>query len=136
MAVNTRIAFPTMKVKEGKVEVIIPKLDAFITKTSDYAPSKAPVFYNPVMELNRDIAILAFKSYQKMVRREISFCEPLTSSGIRGVRIAVEVPCTQKIVIGDINQKATQLATLNVKLNDLEDRITIENKDANLLLSQ
>jgi tRNA (guanine26-N2/guanine27-N2)-dimethyltransferase len=136
MVIITEIAFPTEKVNEGKVEVIIPKLDAFITKTSDYAPSKAPVFYNPIMELNRDIAILTFKSYQKLMKREISFCEPLTSSGIRGVRIAIEVPYINKIIINDINPRAVQLATLNVKLNDLEDRITIENKDANLLLSQ
>ncbi|MDH5267467.1 MAG: hypothetical protein OEW62_07315, partial [Candidatus Bathyarchaeota archaeon] len=24
----------------------------------EYAPSKAPVFYNPVMKLNRDVAVL------------------------------------------------------------------------------
>jgi len=133
---NIDHVFPTEKIKEGKTEVIVPKLEAFKSKASDYAPSKAPVFYNPIMELNRDFAILAVKSYQKMVKRAISFCEPLTSSGIRGVRIGVEVPEIEKIVIGDINFRAIKLATLNVKINDLEDLIAIENQDANFLLSK
>lgn len=136
MAKNTEDTFPTEKVKEGKIEVIVPKLEAFKSKTSDYAPSKAPVFYNPVMELNRDFAILAVKSYQKMVGKEISFCEPLTSSGIRGARIATEVPHIKKIIIGDINIRATKLASLNVRLNGLENLIAVENEDANFLLNQ
>lgn len=129
-------AYPTEKVHEGKVEVIVPKLDAFVSKASDYAPSKAPVFYNPVMELNRDIAVLAVKTYQKMIDKEISICEPLTSSGIRAVRLGVEVSNIEQIVIGDISQKAIQLANLNVKLNGLEEIISVNHMEANLLLSQ
>ena len=129
-------AYPTEKVHEGKVEVIVPKLDAFVSKASDYAPSKAPVFYNPVMELNRDIAVLAVKTYQKMIDKEISICEPLTSSGIRAVRLGVEVSNIGQIVIGDISQKAIQLANLNVKLNGLKELISVNHMEANLLLSQ
>ena len=83
--------FPTETIKEGNVKVIVPKLTAFATTPSDYAPSKAPVFYNPVMELNRDIAILAFQVQQRMAKRLISVCEPLTSSGIRALRFATEI---------------------------------------------
>lgn len=128
--------FPIEKIKEGKIEVIVPKLDAFKTKASDYAPSKAPVFYNPVMELNRDLAILAVRTYQKILKKEITFFEPLTSSGIRGVRIAKEVPKIKKILLGDIRPIATRLAKLNVKYNDLDELIEVENKDANFLLNQ
>ena len=74
--------FPTETVKEGKVYVVVPKLEAFKKQPSDYASSKAPVFYNPVMELNRDITILVFQAFQRLVNREISICEPLTSTGI------------------------------------------------------
>ncbi len=48
--------FPTVTVKEGRVETLVPRLEAFVRLPSDYAPSKAPVFYNPVMELNRDLS--------------------------------------------------------------------------------
>ena len=64
--------FPTETVKEGKVRVVVPKLEAFKKQPADYAPSKAPVFYNPVMELNRDISVLAFQAYQRMMNRDIS----------------------------------------------------------------
>jgi tRNA (guanine26-N2/guanine27-N2)-dimethyltransferase len=55
--------FPSETIREGKVKVVVPKLKAFKKQPCDYAPSKAPVFYNPVMELNRDITILAFQAY-------------------------------------------------------------------------
>jgi tRNA G26 N,N-dimethylase Trm1 len=56
--------------RKGAVKVLVPKLEAFVKEPWEYAPSKAPVFYNPVMELNRDIAVLALQAYQRMVNRE------------------------------------------------------------------
>jgi tRNA (guanine26-N2/guanine27-N2)-dimethyltransferase len=127
--------FPSEMVKEGKVKAVVPKLDAFVSQPSDYAPSKAPVFYNPVMELNRDISVLAFQAYQRLVNREISICEPLTGSGIRGVRFAAEIHRVKKVVISDISERAVKLAKHNVYLNGLQDRVTVQRKDANCLLS-
>jgi tRNA (guanine26-N2/guanine27-N2)-dimethyltransferase len=127
--------FPTETVKEGKVHVLVPRLEAYKKEPSDYAPSKAPVFYNPVMELNRDLAVLAFRAYQCTMGREISICEPLTSSGIRGIRLATEVSGVKKVVISDINERAFKLAKHNVRLNGLEQRVTVKRKDANCLLS-
>ena len=83
--------FPTETVSEGKVKVVVPKLKAYRNMPCDYAPSKAPVFYNPVMELNRDLAVLALQAYQKLVNRGLRICDPLTASGLRGIRFAAEV---------------------------------------------
>jgi len=127
--------FPSEMVKEGKVKVLVPKLAAFVKQPSDYAPSKAPVFYNPVMELNRDIAILALQAYQRIVNRELSICEPLTSTGIRGVRFAAEIHDVKKVLISDINERAFNLAKHNTRLNGLQERVTVQHKDANCLLS-
>ncbi len=49
--------FPCEVVREGKVRVLVPNLKAYGVTPSDYAPSKAPVFYNPVMEFNRDLSV-------------------------------------------------------------------------------
>jgi len=127
--------FPSETVKEGKVKAVVPKLNAFVSQPSDYAPSKAPVFYNPVMELNRDMSVLAFQAYQRVANREISICEPLTGSGIRGVRFAAEIHRVKKVVISDINERAVKLAKYNVRLNELQGRVTVQHKDANCLLS-
>lgn len=127
--------FPSEIIKEGKVQVLVPKLEAYGVVPSDYAPSKAPVFYNPVMEFNRDLTVLAFKAYQHMVNHEISICEPLTSQGIRGIRFAAEVEGVTKVLLSDINTRAYELAKHNVELNKLENIITLKHKDANCVLS-
>jgi tRNA (guanine26-N2/guanine27-N2)-dimethyltransferase len=77
--------FPTETIREGKVKVVVPKLAAYVKNPWDYAPSKAPVFYNPVMELNRDLAVLALQTYQKMLERKVSICEVLTACGVRSL---------------------------------------------------
>jgi len=132
---NPNIDFPTEIIEEGKVKILVPKLKAFIKTPSEYAPSKAPVFYNPVMELNRDLAVLALQAYQRTVNHEISVCEPLASCGIRGIRFATEVKGVQKVLINDINEKASQLARYNVQMNGLSKRVTVKNEDANFFLA-
>jgi len=128
--------FPTEFVKEGRVSVLVPKLGAFVKEAWEYAPSKAPVFYNPAMELNRDLAVVALQTYQRTVKREVSACEPLTGCGVRGVRIAAEVDGVRKVVVNDISPEAAKLAQFNVEHNDLSERVSVANEDANLLLSR
>lgn len=127
--------FPSETIKEGKVQVLVPKLEAYRVAPSDYAPSKAPVFYNPVMEFNRDLTVLAFQAYQRMVNKEITICEPLTSQGIRGVRFAAEIEGVKKVLISDINERAFRLAQHNVQINGLEKLVAVKHKDANCILS-
>jgi tRNA (guanine26-N2/guanine27-N2)-dimethyltransferase len=127
--------FPSEIIREGKVQVLVPKLKAYGVTPSDYAPSKAPVFYNPVMEFNRDLTVLAFQAYQRMLNREISICEPLTSQGIRGIRFAAEIAGVKRVLISDINERAFKVAKHNVQLNGLEKMIAVRHRDANCVLS-
>jgi len=129
-------SFPTEIVEEGKVSVVVPKLSAYAKEAWEYAPSKAPVFYNPAMELNRDLAVLALQAYQKMLGREISVCEPLTGCGIRGVRFAVDVDGVRKVFVNDISLEAAKLAKFNFERNALARRVLVANEDANLFLSR
>ena len=129
-------SFPTEIADEGKVRVVVPKLEAYVKEAWEYAPSKAPVFYNPAMELNRDLAVLALQAYQKMLGRDVSVCEPLTGCGIRGVRFAVEVDGVRKVFVNDINVEAAKLAQFNVERNKLASRVSVANEDANLFLSR
>jgi len=131
-----KFSFPTEIVEEGKAGVLVPKLAAYVGKAWEYAPSKAPVFYNPAMELNRDLAVLALQTYQKMLERKISVCEPLTGCGIRGIRFAVEVDGVRKVFVNDINPEAAKLVQSNVELNKLASRVLVVNEDANLFLSR
>ncbi len=128
--------FPTEIITEGKIKIVAPKLKAYGVCPSDYAPSKAPVFYNPVMEFNRDLTVLAFQAYQRIVNKRITICEPLTGTGIRSVRFAAEIQGIMKVISGDINQRSAKLAAYNVILNNLQDHVKIKHKDANRLLSE
>jgi tRNA (guanine26-N2/guanine27-N2)-dimethyltransferase len=128
--------FPTETITEGKVNVVVPKLSEYIKKRSDYAPSKAPVFYNPVMELNRDFAVLVLQTYQKLLGRDVSVSEPLTGCGLRGTRFAVEVEGVRKVVVNDIKPEATKVAGFNANLNGVENLVEVFNEDANLFLSR
>ena len=49
---------------------------------------KLPVFYNPVMKLNRDISILLLNSVSN---KDMQIALPLAGSGIRGVRFFQEL---------------------------------------------
>ena len=128
--------FPVEFIREGLVKVVIPRLEAFKRGVWDYAPCRAPVFYNPLMKTCRDIAVLALQSYQKIVGREMRVSEPLTGCGVRGIRFAMEVSGVDKVYINDINKNAYKLAQYNVRLNGLENRVFVSNEDANLFLSR
>jgi len=128
--------FPTETIAEGKVRVQVPKLSAYGVCPSDYAPSKAPVFFNPVMEFNRDLTILALRSYQQTIKKEISICEPLTATGIRGLRFATEISEVKTVICGDISDQSVELAAHNVELNNLQNRVIVKHKEANRLLGE
>lgn len=112
-------------IHEGLVEIKTPEFD----KVS----SKAPVFYNPVMELNRDLSILAIKTYQENLGRNISICDAFGGSGIRGVRYAKEIEAVENVAISDINPLAVQYAEENIKLNHVNN-VKVYKEDANILL--
>lgn len=136
MGFSKRFDFPTEVIKEGDVNAVVPKLEAYAKEPWEYAPSKAPVFYNPVMELNRDLAVLALQAYQKIQEKRLVVCEPLAGCGIRGLRFAVEVKGVQKVVLNDINHEAAKLAQFNSEFNKLTKRVFVMNEDANFLLSR
>jgi tRNA (guanine26-N2/guanine27-N2)-dimethyltransferase len=127
--------FPSEIITEGKAHVLVPNLKAYNVSPSDYAPSKAPVFYNPVMEFNRDLTVLAFRAHQKMAAHEVRICEPLTSQGIRGIRYALEVDNVEHVMASDINHHAYECAQHNIELNGLQNKITLKYGDANRLMS-
>ncbi|MCX8177452.1 MAG: tRNA (guanine(10)-N(2))-dimethyltransferase [Candidatus Bathyarchaeota archaeon] len=127
--------FPLEVVSEGEVEVYVPRLEFFKKQPQDYAPCMAPVFYNPAMELNRDIAVIALQAYQRMVNRELAVCEPLAGCGIRGIRFGREVEGVKTVVIGDISLKAYRLMRYNIAVNRLEGRVIAKRADATSLLA-
>ena len=50
--------------------------------------SRAPVFYNPVMELNRDLSVQAIEQIKSKIEQALTICDALGGSGIRAIRYA------------------------------------------------
>jgi tRNA (guanine26-N2/guanine27-N2)-dimethyltransferase len=118
---------PIKEYNEGQTSFFAP-LTREIVSASDV------VFYNPRMEFSRSVSMCLVETYQRIMGKEIDLCEPLTSSGVRAVRWAHEVPGVRSILAGDINPKAVFLANVNASYNKVLNKVEIVRNDANLLL--
>lgn len=127
--------FPTRMVQEGAASFLIPQLVKSSSAHTDRSRSRAPVFYNPRMALNRDSAVLVIGAYQSMVGRELTVCEPMCGTGIRGIRLAIEVDEVRSVTLGDLNPSAIRLAMENARLNDVSEKVTVRLIEANTLLA-
>ena len=119
---------------EGKVRFWGPDLELYRTP-SGVEPSWAPVFYNPAMKLNRDISVAALQAYCDLYRRGVAVCEPLSATGVRGLRYAAGVDGVDTVYLNDLNEEAYRLIKLNVEANGLEGRARVFKLDANVLLA-
>jgi len=128
--------FPFEIIREGAAKIAVPNLAAFKKSPWEYAPSKAPVFYNPAMKLNRDLAILTLQTFQRLMGRELLIAEPLAGCGVRGIRFAIEMEGVRHVYLNDINPLAFKMAMYNVKMNGLSELISLSNEDANLFMSR
>ena len=112
-------------VNEGLTKIEFPEFD----KVS----SAAPVFYNPHMELNRDLSILAIQVFQKRENRDINICDLFGGSGIRGIRYKNEISGVGHVYINDISELANHYEKHNIALNNLND-ISVHQHDGSMFL--
>jgi tRNA (guanine26-N2/guanine27-N2)-dimethyltransferase len=129
------VGFPVDEVTEGKARILVPRLDESAEEPEQRLRSMAPVFYNPVMKTNRDTAVLVLRAHQRSLGRGVTACEPMAGSGVRGIRLAIEVDSVDRVVMGDLSPSAIRLGELNAEMNSVSDRVGLRLLDANLLLS-
>jgi tRNA (guanine26-N2/guanine27-N2)-dimethyltransferase len=118
-------------ISEGDVRIEVPLPD----DPSSIPSSSASVFYNPEMELNRDITISAVACFIKdhgLDTKAVSYADVMSASGIRGIRMATEVG--PKCCLNDWKQDAYELIQKNILLNGLEDICTTSRENANTLM--
>lgn len=113
------------QIEEGLTKIEFPEFE----KVS----SDAPVFYNPHMELNRDLSILAIQVFQKQEERELNICDLFGGSGIRGIRYKNEIDGIGEVSINDISETANHYERHNIELNNLED-VNVYQHDASMFL--
>ena len=97
---------------EGKVKITVP----------------AGVFYNPEMELCRDIGSLAVGA----LSGKLSVVDAMAASGVRGLRYKKENRNVSALALVDLSEKAVSAERKNAKTNRVKCRVTYA--DANRFL--
>ena len=100
--------------------------------SEDEVTKDADVFYNPEMQLNRDISEIAVKIFREQVDLdELRVCDATAGSGIRGFRYSEE---NDTLYLNDPNPEAQEAIKKGLKMNNIGAETT--EKDANVLLSE
>jgi tRNA (guanine26-N2/guanine27-N2)-dimethyltransferase len=119
-------------ITEGKAKVKVP--------TEEKISKDLPVFYNPIMKLNRDLSVDLLNAVEK---KEIQIASPLAGTGVREIRFLLELKkgTIQRIEINDIDEEAEKIINENIKLNLKEIKknqskaeIIVARKEANKFL--
>ena len=108
-----------IKVTEGQTKLWVPDAEKY------NLDSKMPVFFNPIMHLNRDITVDIVKTLNKPKSLDL-----LAGTGAKGLRLAVEAGA--KVDLNDANPSAAKLIKRNAKLNKVN--VEVFNDSANKLL--
>lgn len=117
---------------EGKVKLLLPN-----TALLGEEETRRIVFYNPVMTFSRDFSICVLKAYARLKGKKcLRLAEPLTASGVRGIRYAKEVEEVSEAILSDVNPIAVRIARINAVLNQVHDKVTVKLSNANALLSR
>lgn len=109
-------------VLEGTTKIWLPSN----TKTKKSSNS---VFYNPFMEMNRDLSILFLKVISE---KDHTFLDALAGTGARGIRVANEIGIN--VILNDMNRLAYEVIKKNAQLNNLD--VDIRCCNAKVLLAE
>jgi len=113
-----------MIIQEGKTKIFLSK-----RKKSKGPGRKQAGFYNPALELDRDICVLICQHAASLGFKK--FLDALGATGIRGLRIANEVSGDIEVEINEINPASFKEIKRNAELNGLS--IKLWNMDARIL---
>ncbi|MGC9112189.1 hypothetical protein [Acidilobus sp.] len=122
-------------IREGKALLYIPDTRPAVDPLrGSLEPAWLQVFYNPSMELNRDLSVQFLNAYAAEGASLRSAIDVLAGTGVRGLRYLLEVRSLERAVLNDIDEEALKLIKANINLNSLGDRAIASNRDANALL--
>lgn len=124
-----------VETREGLVRILVPDLEYYSSSSARVEPAWAPVFYNPRMRISRDLSVAMVSAYIKASGRTgIRVCEPLSATGVRGLRYAAEVEGIEEVLINDKSSLAYEIESRNININNLNNKVKAYNREARALL--
>lgn len=106
-------------VKEGSVSIMVPEVKI---------PEYGEVFYNPIMEKDRNISVCICDLLPDMLKKDLIGLDALSATGVRALRYRKESGLN--MWANDCNPKAVKLIKENVKRNKIKMKITEEEVNA------
>ncbi len=123
-------------IQEGLTKAYVPNIEKYKVGNK-IEPAHAPVFYNPAMTLCRTFSIIVTEAYRRYFDLdELTVCEPLAGTGIRGLRYLFEVKNVKKVIMNDIDERAFYLMKKNVELHGVHDLVELYRMDASAMMLQ
>ena len=119
-------------VTEGSTDVLVSTKK--ISCKGPGSKDKLP-FYNPSMELNRDLSIVVCQWLVNNSKKPLCLVDGLAASGVRGLRLPNELVGDFDVTINDWNEDAYSLIEKNLKQIKQENVVAV-NKNLNTLLSE
>ncbi len=115
--------------------VVVERSAKFRVFPADKVSRDMPVFYNPVMILNRDLSVLFLrvKGFEGM-----RLVDPLAGSGVRAIRFLKELPESfiSLLAVNDLKSSFVDDFHFNLSLSGLSpsDKLVVSSQDANFFL--
>ncbi len=120
----TELSIPLKLYREGEANFYSTDLDYLERLGISY--TRAPVFYNPRMKLNRDVTISLFSTLSLKTAADL-----MAASGVRAIRLVLEGGA-KHVIANDSNYLAAYVMRKNVELNGLFREIKVKCSDARL----
>jgi tRNA (guanine26-N2/guanine27-N2)-dimethyltransferase len=121
--------------REGKVLIRVPNPRFYLRRDGIYEPAWAPIFYNPVMTINRDFSVLTLYTFtRKYGYTDLRVVDALAGVGVRGIRYCMEVEGVSECIVNDVDSRAKEVINENVRINNLSSKVRVFTEDANALL--
>jgi len=95
-------------------------MEEIIEGTTKIYPAEGTVFYNPRGRFVRNLFVILFSAYaENLGKSELSFAEPFSATGIKGMRLAHEGTGFSKFILNDIDSNAVKSILLGIDINGL-----------------
>jgi tRNA (guanine26-N2/guanine27-N2)-dimethyltransferase len=134
--INRQISEGFTPLREGNTILIVPA-----GSLTGIVPPKTPAFFNPAAKLSRDISILVYDSFialnQFLFKKElVTFADTFSGVGARSLRVAMEVPSVDKVLINDKNPMAISAARRSAEINGIEKKCVFSQEDVHVFLNE
>ncbi len=93
--------------------------------------NNSEAFYNPLGEFSRNVFVKIFSAYALNKGENLTYAEPFSGTGIKGIRLSVEGKGFSTFIFNDIDNGSLEIAKKNWSNNNVKGKGIFYNLEAN-----